>query len=210
MDCCRYTILANAVFGTSFDEYATAAVLESGRNRLTIILPGTLLKDYGEAKAGLLDLLHKAEVRVDGGKVAVAVDFSELSSWKEKASADPSRAGLTRQVNRNHLTSKQPGKNSRFSRRSSIRGRIDFRYLRQATRPQRPQSLHGLARDSIVNHLSFLSCWPPSAFGRSWSRTPAGPLWDFDFVDFLAASFAALAAASICSFALFKVEDSPR
>src|ERR1700692_207873 len=36
------------------------------------------------------------------------------------------------------------------------------------------------------------------------------PLWDFEFVDFLAASLAALAALSICSFALFKVEDSPR
>src|ERR1035438_3384656 len=33
------------------------------------------------------------------------------------------------------------------------------------------------------------------------------PLWDFEFVDFLAASLAALAAASICSFALLKVED---
>lgn len=36
------------------------------------------------------------------------------------------------------------------------------------------------------------------------------PLWDFEFVGFLAPSLAALAAASICSFALFKVEDSPR
>ena len=36
------------------------------------------------------------------------------------------------------------------------------------------------------------------------------PLCDFEFVGFLAASLAALAAASICSFALFKVEDSPR
>src|SRR5580704_2219337 len=35
------------------------------------------------------------------------------------------------------------------------------------------------------------------------------PLWDFELVDFLAASLAALAAASICSFALFKVEDNP-
>ncbi len=39
---------------------------------------------------------------------------------------------------------------------------------------------------------------------------PLDPLWDFAFVDFLAASLAALAAASICSFALFKVEDSPK
>lgn len=36
------------------------------------------------------------------------------------------------------------------------------------------------------------------------------PSWDFEFVDFLAASLAALAAASICSFALLKVEDSPK
>ena len=36
------------------------------------------------------------------------------------------------------------------------------------------------------------------------------PPWDFELVDFLAASLAALAAASICCFALFKVEDSPR
>jgi len=84
MDCCRYTILANAVFGTSFDEYATAAVLESGRYRLTIILLGTLLKDYGEEKAGLLDLLHKAEVRVDGGKVVVAVDFERVEQLERE------------------------------------------------------------------------------------------------------------------------------
>ena len=31
------------------------------------------------------------------------------------------------------------------------------------------------------------------------------PLWDFEFVGFSAASLAALAAAPICSFALFKV-----
>jgi hypothetical protein len=35
------------------------------------------------------------------------------------------------------------------------------------------------------------------------------PLRDFE-VDFLAASLAALAAASICSFALFRVEGSPK
>jgi hypothetical protein len=52
---------------------------------LTIILPGTLLKDYGEEKAGLLDLLHKAEVRVDGGKVVVAVDFERVEQLERES-----------------------------------------------------------------------------------------------------------------------------
>src|SRR5579859_161845 len=49
-----------------------------------------------------------------------------------------------------------------LSCRFSVQGRTGFPYSRQDLRLQ-SQSLHGLARDSIVNHLSFLSCLPLSA-----------------------------------------------
>jgi hypothetical protein len=57
---------------------------------------------------------------------------------------------------------------------------------------------------------SVAVAWVGSALDCESSALLLDPLWDFEIVDFLAASLAALAAASICSFALFKVEDSPR
>ena len=53
-----------------------AGVLESGRNRLDNHPSGSAISKTTARKKSLpLDLPSKAEVRVDGGKVVVAVDF---------------------------------------------------------------------------------------------------------------------------------------
>src|SRR5712691_11658833 len=67
----------------------------------------------------------------------------------------------------------------------------------------------GLGHDCESSDLSLVSA-------PACTRVEAGlallldPEWDFVLADFLAASLAALPAASICSFALLKLEDSPR
>src|SRR5579863_2929148 len=69
-----------------------------------------------------------------------------------------------------------PGGWTTFSCRFSVQGRTGFRYSRRGIRPQRCRSLPGLAPDSTVNHLSFLSRRPLSALAASlepdscWTR----------------------------------------
>ena len=67
----------------------------------------------------------------------------------------------------------------------------------------------GAGLDCESSELSFVLASVCSCAGLG-AALLLEPLWDFEFVDLLAASLAALAAASICCFALFKVEDSPR
>jgi hypothetical protein len=64
-------------------------------------------------------------------------------------------------------------------------------------------------QDCESSDFSLVSA-PACALAEPGLALLPDPLWDFEFVDLLAASLAALAAASICSFALLKVEDSSR
>lgn len=87
LECSHYCILARTVFGSDFERYVARTVLESGQPRLTVILAGKLLQEYVEELAGLHDLLHESDVRLDGNKVVISVDFEQLSEL-EKQSLD--------------------------------------------------------------------------------------------------------------------------
>src|SRR5208282_3620363 len=77
---------------------------------------------------------------------------------------------------RNQQNGHGPGGWTTFSYRFSVQGRTGSRHSRQGLPVQLRQVLPELARDSIVNHLSFLSCRPLSALARGleshsyWNR----------------------------------------
>jgi hypothetical protein len=88
MHCGHYAVLARSVFGTDFDHYVIRMVSESAQHRLTTVLPGNLLGEYIEERAGLCDLLHEADVHLDGRKAVITVDFNKVAE-KERESLDP-------------------------------------------------------------------------------------------------------------------------
>ena len=81
----HYAILARSVFGPHFEHFVVRTVLESGQPRLTIMLAGKLLGQYIEERAGLLDLLHEADVRLDGNTIAISVDFAKVAEIERKS-----------------------------------------------------------------------------------------------------------------------------
>ncbi len=85
MECGHYAILARSVFGPEFEHYVVRTVLECGQHRLTIMLAGKLLEEYVEERAGLYDLLHEADVRLDGNKIAISVDFDKVAEVERES-----------------------------------------------------------------------------------------------------------------------------
>lgn len=85
LECSHYCILARSVFGPDFERYVVRTVLESGQPVLTIILVAKLLEDYIEERAGLYDLLHEADVRLDGKKIVISVDFDALAELERNS-----------------------------------------------------------------------------------------------------------------------------
>lgn len=87
MECCHYAILARSVFGPDFEWYLVRTVLEADRPRFATILPGKLLGEYIEEHAGLYDLLHEADVRLEGSRIVITVDFDKVAEL-ERTSLD--------------------------------------------------------------------------------------------------------------------------
>jgi hypothetical protein len=85
MDSGHYAILARSVFGPDFERYVVRTVLESGQPRLTTVLTGELLEEYIEERAGLYDLLHEADVRLDGNRIGISVDFNNVAELERKS-----------------------------------------------------------------------------------------------------------------------------
>jgi hypothetical protein len=85
MECGHYAILTRAVFGPDFEYFVVRTVPESGQPRLTITLAGKLLEQYIEERAGLYDLLQEADVRLDGNKIALSVDFDKVAEVEKKS-----------------------------------------------------------------------------------------------------------------------------
>ena len=87
MECGHYGVLARSVFGEDFDHYVVRTISESGQSRLSTVLPGELLGQYIEERAGLYDLLHEAHVRLNGNRVIINVDFDKVTE-AERVSLD--------------------------------------------------------------------------------------------------------------------------
>lgn len=85
MEYSHYAILARSVFGPDFERFAVRTVLESGQPRLTIVLAGKLLEQYIEERAGLCDLLHEADVRLNGNKIVISVAFDKVAEMERKS-----------------------------------------------------------------------------------------------------------------------------
>jgi hypothetical protein len=49
------------------------------------MLAGKLLEEYIEESAGLYDLLHEADVWLDGNKIGISVDFGNLAELERKS-----------------------------------------------------------------------------------------------------------------------------
>jgi hypothetical protein len=85
MNCGYYAVLARSTFGADFDHYVIRTVGETKRHLLTTVFPGGLLGEYIEEHAGLVDLLHEADVRLDGKKVVLSVDFAAVSKAERES-----------------------------------------------------------------------------------------------------------------------------
>lgn len=85
MELSRYAILAEAVYGQLADLYITAETQEDGKERVIAAFKKDLLHEYNDHRAGLLDLLHEASIRVNGATVRLSVDFEEVKK-QERAS----------------------------------------------------------------------------------------------------------------------------
>jgi hypothetical protein len=85
MECGHYAILTRSIFGSDFECFAVRTLLESGQPRLTIMLAGKLLEQYIEERAGLYDLLHEADVRLDGNKIVISVAFDKVAEIERKS-----------------------------------------------------------------------------------------------------------------------------
>lgn len=85
MNCSYYAVLARSAFGADFDHYVIKAIGDAGQTRLTTAFPGSLLGDYLEERAGLIDLLHEVDVRLHGGKVMLSVDFAAVSKAERES-----------------------------------------------------------------------------------------------------------------------------
>lgn len=81
----RYAILAESVFAQMADTYVVAENQEDGKEQVVVGLKRDLLHDYGEQRAGLLDLIHEATIRVNGNRVIISVDFEEVSKRERKS-----------------------------------------------------------------------------------------------------------------------------
>jgi hypothetical protein len=85
MEFSHYAILTRSVFGPDFDHFVVRAVRESGQPLLTITLAGHLLEQYIQERAGLYDLLHEADIRLDENKIAMSVDFDKLAELERNS-----------------------------------------------------------------------------------------------------------------------------
>ena len=85
MECAHYAILARSVFGPDFERFVVRTVLESGQPRLMLTLAGKLLGQYIDERAGLYDLIHEADVRLEGNKIVISVDFDNVSELERKS-----------------------------------------------------------------------------------------------------------------------------
>jgi hypothetical protein len=85
MECSHYAIQTRSVFGPHFESFVVRTVPESGQQTLTLTLAGKRLEQYIEERAGLYDLLHEADVRLDGNKIAISVDFDKVAELERKS-----------------------------------------------------------------------------------------------------------------------------
>jgi hypothetical protein len=83
MELSRYAILAEAVYGRLADIYVIAEIGGDGKEQVIAAFRGHLLHEYGEHRAGLLDLLHEAVIRVNGNLVSITVDFEEVGTQEQ-------------------------------------------------------------------------------------------------------------------------------
>lgn len=81
----RYAILAEAVYGQMADIYVIAETQENGQEQVIASFKRDLLHAYGAHRAGLLDLIHEAMIRVNGNLVSMSVDFEELSRHERES-----------------------------------------------------------------------------------------------------------------------------
>ncbi|MBS1803694.1 MAG: hypothetical protein JST28_10020 [Acidobacteria bacterium] len=84
-DLSRYAILAESVFAQMADTYVIAESQEVGKEQVVVGFKRDLLHDCGEQRAGLLDLIHDATIRVNGKCLIISVDFEELAKQERES-----------------------------------------------------------------------------------------------------------------------------
>ena len=81
----RYAILAEAAYGPMADIYVVAEIQEDDKEQVSAGFTRDSLHEYGAHRAGLLDLMHEATIRVNGTLVSISVDFNELSRHERES-----------------------------------------------------------------------------------------------------------------------------
>lgn len=81
----RYAILAESVFAQMADTYVVAESQEDGKEQVVLGFKRELLHEYGEQRAGLIDLIHEATIRINGNRVIISVDFEGLSKQERES-----------------------------------------------------------------------------------------------------------------------------
>lgn len=81
----RYAMLAESVFAQLADTYVVAESQEYGKEQVVVGFKRDLLHEYGEQRAGLLDLIHEATIRVNGNRVIISVDFEEVAKQERES-----------------------------------------------------------------------------------------------------------------------------
>jgi hypothetical protein len=90
MEMVRYGVLTQTIFQNLFSSYRTIEVGHDGKSsRLAVVSGASLLKDYCDEKAGLVDLLNDSVFFECGKPISIQIDFAALDNAERTSLNEP-------------------------------------------------------------------------------------------------------------------------
>lgn len=83
MDLTRYLILARTIFGKMYPSFAVVESEEPKTGRLSAELPGELLDEYIDERAGPVDFLNEGSFKIGGAAVSIEIDQQALQAAED-------------------------------------------------------------------------------------------------------------------------------
>lgn len=81
----RFAILARSIYGDLFDLYVVREAVPEQPANLTVSLTGAPLDEYADERAGLVDLLSEAHIRLAGERVLIEIDSAALEKAEDES-----------------------------------------------------------------------------------------------------------------------------
>jgi hypothetical protein len=81
----HYAILAEFAFGKLALTYVVAEIEEDSREQVVAGFTTETLHEYNDKRAGLLDLVYEAMVKVNGARISLSIDFGALSNGEQQS-----------------------------------------------------------------------------------------------------------------------------